>query len=149
MGINIRAKGQIAEREIANELNTIINAVLTEMNVPIPDKPIIQRNQNQSAVGGNDLTNVFGLSIEVKRQEQLAINTWWKQCVKSAERNEEIPVLIFRQNQKDWRVVMIAWLNLPKGRMYDCRIEMQWEDFKIWFYLYVKGKLEMGAAIPQ
>lgn len=149
MPINIRNKGRTAEQEISSELNTIINCVLEEMNVPIPDKPVIRRNQNQSAVGGNDLCNVFGLSIEVKRQEQLSINTWWKQCVASAKRNDEIPVLIFRQNRKEWRVVMTAWLNLPKGRMFDCRIEMSFEDFQSWFYLYVKGRIEMGDPIPQ
>ena len=44
--------------------------------------------------------------MEVKRQEQLAINTWWAQCVKSAIDLDKFPVLMYRQNSKKWKVVL-------------------------------------------
>ena len=104
MGINIRAKGAGGEREICDVLNSIIQDTMRILKFPPKEVEAagrtVQRNQNQSAVGGNDLTNTFGLSIEVKRQEQLAINTWWAQCLAAANRNNEHPVLLYRQNGK-------------------------------------------------
>ena len=76
MGINIRQKGQEGEREIQRVLEPVVRKVLERNGIPLPDKAIIRRNQNQSAVGGSDLSNTFGLAIEVKRQEALSINTW-------------------------------------------------------------------------
>jgi len=61
MGINIRQKGQEGEREIQRALEPIIRKVMSEGGFPLPDKAIVQRNQNQSAVGGSDLSNTFGL----------------------------------------------------------------------------------------
>ena len=146
MSLNIRTKGQNGEREIANELDLIIKTVLNELNIPLPRINIIQRNQNQSAVGGSDLSNVFDLSIEVKRQETLNINTWWKQCIKSAERNNHIPILIFRQNRKSWRVVMNGLLNVGNKQI-QTRVEIEYEDFKYWFYLYSKQQFENGYEL--
>ena len=48
MGINIRQKGQEGEREIQRALEPIIRKVMTDGGFPLPDKPIVQRNQNQS-----------------------------------------------------------------------------------------------------
>ena len=147
MSINVGTKGQTGEREIANRLEYIIRSVLTKLNLPVPTVSIIQRNQNQSAVGGNDLTNTFGLSIEVKRQETLQINAWWKQCVAAAARNNEIPVLIFRQNRKSWRVVMFGYIQISESKQLQTRIEIDWEDFQNWFYLYVESKLNNGYEL--
>ena len=149
MSINIRTKGQNGEREIAFELNSIIKAVLTELQMPIPQIDIVQRNQNQSAVGGNDLCNVFGLSIEVKRHETLSINTWWKQCEAAAVRNNEIPVLIFRQNRKPWRVITYAYLDASQTceLLVKVRCELSFEDFQHWFYLWVRRKLVNGEQV--
>lgn len=150
--INIRQKGANGERQLATQLNDIVNALLFKHGIPVPAKPVIQRNQNQSAVGGNDLTNTFGLGIEVKRQENLNVEAWWRQCVDSAARNGELPVLIYRQNNGPWRVVTIMWAQLPRveGRDSACqlRAEMKWESFVSWFRLWVEYKLTSGE-LPQ
>jgi len=52
MSINIRQKGQEGEREIQRVLEPIVRKVMSEGGYALPAKPIIQRNQNQSAVGG-------------------------------------------------------------------------------------------------
>ena len=97
--INVRQKGQEGEREVARALNVVICEVLKAHGIPPPPKDVVQRNQNQSAVGGSDLSNTFNLAIEVKRQEELSVNTWWKQCEKSAMENPgDVPVLVYRQN---------------------------------------------------
>ena len=147
MTINVRQKGQEGERQVAKALNEIINELLVKYGIPLPEKPIVQRNQNQSAVGGNDLSNVFGISIEVKRQEQLAVNTWWQQCLKAAEANGEFPVLIYRQNNKAWHVVMLMWVQLPAGEgasAVQVRAEMDWDSFLKWFRQWVDRKLANG-----
>lgn len=151
--INVRQKGAEGEREVARALNSIINTVLAAKGIPLPPEDIVQRNQNQSAVGGSDLSNTFGLSIEVKRQEQLAINTWWAQCEASAKRNNELPVLIFRQNSKGgpkrWRVIMYANLEIFAPQGYNtstvkARCEVEWESFLQWFYHWVNAKILHG-----
>jgi hypothetical protein len=109
----------------------------------------VQRNQQQSAVGGNDLTNCFGLSIEVKRQEQLSVNTWWQQCVTAAARNSELPVLMYRQNRKPWRIRTLAWLNVgSSSKAYmQAVVEFDHDTFKKWFYDHVKQMLIDGYEI--
>jgi hypothetical protein len=160
MGINIRQKGAEGERQVAKALNEVIGAVLREQQwspeIIAGCEQCVQRNQNQSAVGGCDLSNVFGLAIEVKRQEQLSVNTWWSQCVASAERNREFPVLVYRQNRQAWRVVMYGVLVLPilndgaEDRFggartgLSSRVEVAWEDFLNWFHAWVVRKLANG-----
>lgn len=148
MGINIRQKGQNGEREVQQALEEIVRRVLVHCGQAVPEKAIVQRNQNQSAVGGSDLSNTFGLSIEIKRQEQLAINTWWKQCVTSAEESKEFPVLLYRQSRKPWKCV--TWSDLPlfiNGDMQPgikVRVELAWEDFLQWFELWVHNMVKSG-----
>lgn len=151
--INIRQKGASGEREIATAMNIIIQQVMREQGFP-DDKVLqaancVQRNQNQSAVGGNDLSHTFGMSIEVKRQEQLSINSWWKQCVAAAAPNHELPVLIYRQNKMSWSVLTIGSLHLPgvdasSYGSHSARVEFDWETFKAWFKQWVSRKLRNG-----
>lgn len=146
--INIRQKGQEGERQVAKALNTIIKELLAQHSLPVPEKDIVQRNQNQSAVGGSDLSNVFGIAVEIKRQEQLSVNTWWAQCTKAADANGEFPVLIYRQNNKPWRVVMFSYAQLPAldgmPTAIRVRTEMDWDSFLTWFRQWVDRKLQSG-----
>ena len=144
MSINIRQKGQEGEREIQRLLEPIVRKVLERNGIPLPEKAIVQRNQNQSAVGGSDLTNTFGLCIEVKRQEQLSINTWWAQCTKAAKDNNEWPVLLYRQNCKKWRCVTLVWLHLPAGAQRQVRAEIDMDSFLAWFEEWVERRVNKG-----
>ncbi len=156
MGINIRQKGAEGERQVAKALNEVIAAVLREQQwspeIIAGCEKCVQRNQNQSAVGGCDLSNVFGLAIEVKRQEQLSVNTWWTQCVAAAARNREFPVLVYRQNRQSWSVIMYGSLALPTlnegglgaTRSISARVEVSWETFLEWFNAWVHRKLMNG-----
>lgn len=146
MGINIRQKGQEGEREIQRALEPLVRKVLKAGGYPIPGKPIIQRNQNQSAVGGSDLSNTFGLCIEVKRQEALSINTWWAQCIAAARENNEHPVLLYRQNGKKWRCVTLVWLYLPSGAWRQARAEFDMDTFLAWFEEWVERKVRQGEV---
>lgn len=144
MAINVRTKGQEGEREIAKLLNGIVREVRIRKGLTLynTNDELFQRNQNQSAVGGADLSNPMDLEIEIKRQEQLSINTWWKQCVASAERTGGIPILIFRQNRKPWRICIEANIPLQKKgaprytTLGPCRAEIDLDTFKTWFTHY-------------
>ncbi|WLY87245.1 hypothetical protein [Vibrio phage vB_VibM_83AMN] len=135
MAINVRTKGQTGEREIAKFFNDIYAEVYEELGMTLPEKDIAQRRQNQSAVGGSDLDNTCGYSVEVKRQEKLAINTWWDQCVVSAKEDKNLPVLMYRQNNKKWRVVLYMY----NMRLFESeavtyhRAEISLDDFRIIF----------------
>lgn len=146
MGINIRQKGATAERELATELNTQINVVRMQLGLAVLTEPVVQRNQNQSAVGGCDLVGTFGYAIEVKRQEQLSIGTWWAQCVKSAEFLDEAPVLIFRQSKQKWRVILFTQVPIAgTSRFAKVRSEIQFDDFLHMFRESVRATYEKDA----
>lgn len=151
MAINIRQKGAGGEREICDMMNPIIQRVMRSMDYTAEEVAkaanTVQRNQNQTAVGGNDLTNTFGLSIEVKRQEALSINTWWKQTIDAAERNKEHPVLLYRQNGKKWQCVTMGYLELPNAKFIKVRMTMEYDDFKTWFEKWVFEKLATGHEV--
>lgn len=148
--INIRQKSQNSEREIAQMLNGILILTLREMGYPeetvVKMATSVQRNQNQSAVGGNDLTNTFGLSIEVKRQEQLSVNTWWTQTLAAAMRNNEWPVLLYRQNQQKWRCVTFGYLHdgHPEHPPQKHRVEIDWYTFLEWYKSWITIKIRQG-----
>lgn len=150
--VNARQKGARGERDICDALNPIVQNVMRKLGHTTEDiakaAESIQRNQNQSAVGGSDLTHTFGLSIEIKRQEQLSINTWWKQCTEAAKRNNEVPVLLYKQNHKAWRCITYGALHLPAGGMlYQIRMEFSWEEFLIWFENWVMCSLKNGEKV--
>ena len=154
MSINIRQKGAEGEREIYRLLNPAIQHVMTQLGYPQDqiDKAAtcVQRNQNQTAVGGNDLVGTFGLSIEVKRQEALSVNTWWKQCVDAAARNNEQPVLMYRQNGKKWRVVTYSYLPLPVAQgsaLHQVRSEFSMDEFLEYFKVVVYHRLLRGEGM--
>jgi hypothetical protein len=144
MAINIRAKGQNGEREVQQALEAIVREAMLNLGYPLPEKPIIQRNQNQSAVGGSDLVGTFGMCIEIKRQETLSVNSWWKQCIEAADYAGEHPVLLYRQNGKKWRCVTLGWLPVTSHSYYQARVEIDWETFLAWFKNWVIMKLSKG-----
>ena len=137
--VNIRTKGASAERQIAEKLNLIIYIVRKRLNLDqyVHDKQPVQRNPLQSAIGGSDLTMPLPISIEIKRQEALSINTWWKQCVSSAQDDHtcfKTPVLLYKQSHKAWQCIMMT--QMPNsGALVRSAISL--ESFEEWFeHLY-------------
>jgi len=151
---NIRVKGQTGERQVQKLMNDVVIKVRAEQGLPVlEDRDLpFQRNQNQSAVGGSDLSNPYGLEIEVKRQEALSVGSWWKQCVASAARSGGIPILIFKQNRKKWRVIMEVEIKIaPPGRtlangLTNIQAEISTDDFLIWWEAYLKDHMLFNAG---
>jgi hypothetical protein len=149
MMIDVRQKGAEGERQVVKALEPIVRKLYEKHGVPLPEKDIIQRNQNQSAVGGKDLSNTFGLAIEIKRQESLSVPQWWRQCVAAAVRNEEVPVLLYRQNNKPWRCMFLMKAPLPACHgvftsSMQVVAETSWEHFLTWFEYWVDRKIRNG-----
>ena len=140
MGASQRNKGKVGEREVYHWLNEVVTPV-------VGVGKWFERNQNQTASSGSDLTNPFGLSIEIKRHETLSINTWWAQCVKSAKQEHGIPILIYRQSRQPWRVVMD--LTDCFGTTYN--VTMSADNFSAWLLRYVARKVGANDknTIPQ
>lgn len=148
--INSRTKGHDAERDIAKRLNDIVEAVYRANHGELPENwtPQVQRNQNQSAVGGDDLIGTYQFSIEIKRQEQLSLDKWWAQARASASRQGKVPVVIFKQSRQPWRVLIgggIAhpgiMMGLPAIWMSCGRVEVKLEDFEELFTKVVKASM--------
>lgn len=138
--MNIRVKGQTGEREVAKLLNNVVKQVRQGLQLPQFDArdELFQRNQMQTAVGGDDLTNPLGLSIEVKRQEIPSVPAWWRQTLESANRSNGIPILLYRQNRKRWQCMMYGGIPLQnKGSSkYNTPVGISIDDFLEWFRLY-------------
>ena len=95
-----RDKGQRAERAAIKLLQPVVNKVYAKYG---RDAPVLQRNQLQSHMGGEDMVGLLWLALEVKHQEALNVEAWWAQCVKQCKGIRE-PVLLYKQNNVKWRV---------------------------------------------
>jgi Holliday junction resolvase len=87
-----RTKGAAAEREVC--------ALLRDMT-----GKDYARNLDQTRDSGGDIVAGRYL-LEVKRQERLCIDDWWRQAVNSADEALKVPVVVFRRSRQAWRVVI-------------------------------------------
>lgn len=106
MGKMQRNKGANGEREVLALLSERLGVTLS-------------RNLSQTRNGGADCVELGRIRLEVKRQERLNINAWWKQAeeqslllVTNVTNNNKgerlIPVLAYRQSRKPWAFVLDA-----------------------------------------
>lgn len=97
--INSRAKGASGEREFAKWL---------EVNLKLDYTPT--RNLEQVRSGGSDIIDVYPFVFEVKRRENLDLQSWWIQVKHDALKFDEcaIPIVAFRQNRKPWEFLISA-----------------------------------------
>jgi Holliday junction resolvase len=134
-----KTKGANAEREVIGLLQPIVDKVTAERGMP---KVVLKRNLEQTRSGGYDIVGLEYLAIEVKRQETLNVKAWWEQT-KAASGIGQEPILIYRQNQKKWRVVMFGYL--PVGdRKVRCPVEVSLESFLVWFRLCFEKRIDHG-----
>jgi len=98
----------------------------------------LERNLEQVRSGGSDLNGVRGLEIEVKRVEQFAINSWWKQVCEVAAETGKRPFLMHRANRKQWSFRVRAWVYPHAGKPLD--IDMDLATAELWFKAYLKDQ---------
>lgn len=133
-GLTGQNKGKRGEREIKDQFIEVMQEVEAALCVSGLYSDEVKRNTLQSDRGGADLVGIPLLSIEIKRQETITINPWWTQTVAQANKNKAMPVLIYRQSRKPWRVVTYSVLCQPgyEARTW-VRSEMDLTNFIDWY----------------
>jgi hypothetical protein len=140
MGLNARSKGQRGEREIVDMLQPIVDKVYGTGST----SKLLQRNAQQSSVGGHDIVGLDWIALEVKRVETSFQNAWWEQCKRQALVVKAEPVLIYRQSRQPWKVRMYG--HLPVGsRNVKCVVDIDLPAFLLWFEESCKLHAEMGV----
>lgn len=107
MGRSQRTKGQTGEREVCHILSEHFDAE-------------IKRHIGQARDGGLDIDlGIYG--IEVKRRKTLGTLREWMAQVKKAVRFRQTPVVIAREDNGEWMVVLPlqAWLDNLKPDDYN------------------------------
>jgi hypothetical protein len=140
MAANPRTKGKRAEYAARDILQEISNLVAAELGV----EPIkIDRNLTQTRGGGYDLVGTFACAMEIKHHENLQLNQWWEQAVRQAQPTGMIPVLMYKQNNKPWRVQMNL-LHVVNEVQIRARSDISLDVFKVIFrYECIKGYKEL------
>lgn len=138
-----RNKGQRGEREVIKLLQPIVDRAYKSYPA-FGAPPRLQRNTLQSDFGGYDVIGLEWLALEVKFQESLSINQWWKQTEKQAKEGQE-PVLFYRQSYKPW-VVMMRMEKTIVDRKFHCRSTITIQDFLIYFEHRLFRNLKVKAA---
>lgn len=122
-------KGKRAEREVIKLLTPVLEKVYAEAG--IEDIPMLQRNTLQSDKGGYDIVGLDWLAIEVKHQESLAVNLWWKQTIDQAKTGQQA-TLFYRKNNVKWQVVVMTFICTGDGYM-PIRSTLKVEDYLKYF----------------
>ena len=93
-----RAKGQRGERELL--------ALITKLLADRGHELTLHRNHAQTECGGADCLDIPGVALEVKRQENIQIASWWRQAISQAKATSRLPVLGYRRNRADWAILV-------------------------------------------
>jgi len=99
MKINSRRKGSTGETELIHSLEAFIPELLGKL----------ARNLEQTRWGGYDITGLDGWAPEVKRCAKFlpsGMVRHWKQAVDQSRKERLRPVLFYRADRSEWRVVM-------------------------------------------
>jgi len=125
--VSARNKGARGEREAIAILQAVVEECLGS------EAFVLKRNLEQTREGGADITGApleYDLfSFEIKRQEKLELNKWWKQTVTQADATGRIPVLMYKQSRVEWKVIVPATLAEYKS----VRAEISIHDFLNWY----------------
>lgn len=118
-GKHSRNKGQNGERELLKWMHETFS---------LPARP--KRNHEQTAIGGADCIDIPGYAIEVKRQEELYVDAWWKQTTRQALNHGAFPILAYRKNRCKWTFCLPATLINADSWGY---ITLTQREFESWF----------------
>ncbi len=137
-GRGSKNKGANAEREVAKLFQPIMDKVYKEFGMMAPE---MKRNLEQTRGGGYDLVGLDWLALEVKRCETLQLNKWWEQTLRQATVHQE-PVLIYRQNNQKWKIVMFGGLKIVARKWLRVKVEVSLDDFKRYLENRIRHELQ-------
>lgn len=132
-GMYSRSKGQRGEREIMALLNKQLDILYSKHGIFEDSRFFLQRNTLQSDKGGSDVAGLEQFAIEIKYQEIMRIDTWWEQCLRQVKKNQE-PILIYRANNRPWRVRMQIRLPISQTKRIRTVAEIDISSFLLYFY---------------
>lgn len=139
-----RDKGMRAERQAVQMLQPVVTKQYEAHGLEAPQ---LSRNLMQTARGGYDIEGLEWLALEVKHHETLQLNKWWDQAKQQAGTSRE-PVLIYKQNNVKWRVMMYGYLPLGPKRI-KCPVDISVDSFMLWFENRLIQELDQCKAQPQ
>ena len=119
-------KGAAGEREAAEWLQKKFNLE----HLPQRNLEQVRFKGKGRIQAGHDLIGFEPFGIEVKRQETLALRTWWRQAKIAAHKSHvpSIPVVMYRQNRKTWKFLIGAqWIGIEVGY-----IKLEAQEFQDW-----------------
>lgn len=142
------AKGANAEREVLTAFRAIMVNVEAEVqaegHVFVPRSTFAARKRLERGTSNRDLGNIPLISIEIKRREQLAVNDWWAQALRQADKGE-LPVLVYKANREPWTVVTWLAMTDPTGQIVKyVRGSLALPDF-LAYYADLYRRFLMGA----
>lgn len=109
--INSRAKGKSGEREFIHVLKQFLPEYTADL----------ERNLEQTRNGGHDILGLEGWAIEVKRYAKVTqadLRGFWAQACEQARKDMSRPVLAYRLDRQDWRVLVRAFdMDMPSPVM--------------------------------
>lgn len=129
--VNVQDKGKRGEREIKDRFIAIMEAVERDCGKTGYSSEVKRASYMASNAGGRDIVGIPCLAVEVKRAETLELNAWWNQCERQARENE-LPVLLFRQSRRPWRCLTYGGLYLFNDA-HRCVVQCSADDFFNYF----------------
>ena len=142
MALNSRAKGQRAERKAIELLQPVVNKIFIEHG---KQPPALERNLMQSMKGGYDIVGLEWLALEVKHHETLHVADWWNQACRQSKENQ-IPVLLYKQNRVVWRVVLYGFIHSGERKV-KCPCDVGIDAFLLWFELQLRIKCSKNSIV--
>ena len=145
-----QCKGQRAERAAIELLQPIVDECYTLLGL---EQVRLQRNTLQSDGGGCDIVGLDWIALEIKHQETLNVRAWWDQCVSQAKvriikngicKGIEVrqePILMYKQNNVKWKVMMYGLLTTGGHQNVRCPVEISLESFLLYFKLRLMKEL--------
>jgi len=123
--MHVKSKGSAGEREFVRVLEDVF-----------PDTEI-SRNIDQVRNGGADIIAVEPFAIEVKRCQTLLINNWRKQALTQTTRSNSVPVLVYRQNRRPWKVQIPVNVIVKKKHRYKHTNahDVEWAEISLAYFL--------------
>lgn len=128
--INSRRKGSVGEIELCRLLEDTLGYEC-------------ERNLEQPRTTGVDILSIPMLAIEVKRRKGDSRGEhakWWAKLYDDCPEGR-IPVLAYRENQREWRFIcpVDSGGGWPEGRDINHTIEMRLLPFLDWAELAIEG----------
>jgi hypothetical protein len=137
-----KQKGSGGEYEAIKLIQPVVDTAYSQAGL-IP--PVLQRNLEQTRAGGHDIIGLPWLALEIKRQETLNINAWWNQTLASAIQSGGEPVLMYRQNNKKWHIMMHGYLDSGGPRI-KAVVQISLDAFLIYIHHRIKAHLQAMPA---